>query len=145
MADIKYHDFFAQLMSAKHDLVVSGDVCKLALYTTSHTPEIDNAVYADLANEHGATGNYALTGFAFTNTNNVVADDDSGDKATFDITEDAVWASSTIAAQYATLYNDTQTSPADPLICQFDFGSEKSSSSGEFRVQFNASGIMEIA
>lgn len=145
MADTKYHQFFADLMSKVHDLTATGDTCQLPLFTSSHTPNADATVYGGLSNEHGATGNYSTGGYVFTASNNSITDDDGNDKAIFDIGEDAVWASSTITARYAVLFNTTPTSPADPLICLFDFGSDKSSSSGEFRVQFNASGIMEIA
>ena len=42
--------------------------------------------------------------------------------------------------QYAVLYNDTPTSPADPLIGWWDYGSARTLQSGEsFTVDFNAS------
>jgi len=143
MADTKYHQFFTDLMLKVHDL--DADSFKLPLFTSSHTPEPDNTVYGGLANEVAAGGNYSTTGHAFTAAVGTVTDDDTNNKATFDITEDAVWASSTITARYAILFNDTPTSPADPLVALFDFTTDKSSSNGEFRVQFNASGIMDIA
>jgi hypothetical protein len=143
MADVKYHQFFTDLMKKVHDC--DADSFKLPLFTDSHAPNADDTVYGGLANEHAASGNYSTGGYAFTGGAGTVTDDDSGDKSTLDITEDAVWASSTISARYAVLYNDTPTSPADPLVGLFDFGSVKSSSNGEFRVQFNANGVMDIA
>ena len=42
--------------------------------------------------------------------------------------------------RYAVLYNDTPTSPADPLIGWWDYGSARTLQSGEsFTVDFNAS------
>ena len=49
--------------------------------------------------------------------------------------------------QYAVLYNDTPTSPADPLIGWWDYGSAQTLQSGEsFTVDFNASnGVFTLA
>ena len=49
--------------------------------------------------------------------------------------------------QYAVLYNDTPTSPADPLIGWWDYGSARTLQSGEsFTVDFNAStGVFTLA
>lgn len=49
--------------------------------------------------------------------------------------------------QYAILYNDTPTSPADPLIGWWDYGSARTLQSGEsFTVDFNAStGVFTLA
>ena len=108
----------------------------------AHTPEVDNTTYSTLANEHGATGNYATGGASITKANMAPTDDDTNNWAYFDITEDVTWASSTITARYATLYNDTHATKG--LICQFDFGSDKSSSNGNFTIQFNANGVIRL-
>lgn len=49
--------------------------------------------------------------------------------------------------RYAVLYNDTPTSPADPLIGWWDYGSTRTLQSGEsFTVDFNAStGVFTLA
>lgn len=49
--------------------------------------------------------------------------------------------------RYAVLYNDTPTSPADPLIGYWDYGSSVTLASGEtFTVDFDAgTGILTIA
>ena len=49
--------------------------------------------------------------------------------------------------RYATLYNDTATSPADALICWFDYGSSITLADTEtFTVDFNAStGLFTLA
>jgi hypothetical protein len=42
--------------------------------------------------------------------------------------------------RYAVVYNDTPTSPADPLVCWWDYGSSISCNDGEkFTVDFGAS------
>lgn len=49
--------------------------------------------------------------------------------------------------RYVVIYNDTPTSPADPLIAYFDYGSSISLASGEtFTCDFDASnGLLQIA
>jgi hypothetical protein len=49
--------------------------------------------------------------------------------------------------RYAVLYNDTPTSPADPLIGWFDYGSSISLANGEsFTVDFDATaGVLTVA
>lgn len=49
--------------------------------------------------------------------------------------------------RYVVIYNDTPTSPADPLIAYFDYGSSISLASGEtFTCDFDATnGLLQIA
>jgi hypothetical protein len=57
---------------------------------------------------------------------------------------DVSWASSTITARFAVLYKWTGNAATSPVICWVDFGSNQSSSSGTFEIQWNSSGIVEI-
>lgn len=44
--------------------------------------------------------------------------------------------------RYVYIYDDTPTSPADPLVCYFDYGSSITLLSGEtFTIQFSGSGL----
>lgn len=57
-------------------------------------------------------------------------------------------ASGTVAAfRYVVLYNDTPTSPADPLIGWYDYGSDLTLNNGEtFTVDFDGTnGVIQIA
>jgi hypothetical protein len=58
---------------------------------------------------------------------------------------DTSWANSTITARYAVIYKWTGNGMTSPVICWVDFGSNQSSSSGTFEIQWNASGIVEIS
>ena len=60
---------------------------------------------------------------------------------------DLTYGSATITARGALIYNDTAT--GDPAVCVLDFGSDKSSSSGNFTIVFpsddTSSAIIRIA
>ena len=48
--------------------------------------------------------------------------------------------------RYIYVYNDTPTSPADPLIAYWDYGSSITLNSGEtFTITFDAAGILTLA
>lgn len=55
------------------------------------------------------------------------------------------WPTSTITARLAVIYKWTGNPATSPLICWVDFGSNQSSSSGTFEIQWNANGIVEIS
>jgi len=145
MADLKYHDFFKQIMNKKIDCAAGGDTFRLQLHTATYAPSADHAVKADLTNEVPNGNGYTTGGYGFSPANNSLVDDDTGDKVVFDIAEDASWPASSITARYAILIDDTPTSPADPLVGLFDFGADKTTENGTFTVQFSANGIMTIA
>ena len=56
----------------------------------------------------------------------------------------STWSSSTITAQFAVLYYNTGTNANSPVLCFVDFGQNESSSSGDFTIAWNASGIATI-
>ena len=138
MADTIYNRFFANIMNKEVDL--EADTIKVALLSSSYTPNKDHNTWSDVsANEITGTG---YTAGGATLANKSVTQDDTNDQATFDA-DDVTWASSTITARYAVLYDDTLTN--DDLVAIFDFGSDQSSSSGNFTLQFNSSGIMALS
>jgi len=141
MSDVIYHNWFLQMMSKTVSMGVNGDTFNLALFTSSKAIEVDDVNYST-TDECPETGNYTHGGYAFTNTNNSVADDDANNWTIFTISEDATWSTATIAARYAQLYDATVT---NKLVCCFDFGADKTSTAGTFKVVFNASGVIKLS
>jgi hypothetical protein len=142
MADMMHHDFFRGLFVGEHDLTATtGDQLKLALFTSSLTPNKDDVTYNN-TNEVAGAG-YTEGGASLTKANYAPTDDDTNDLAYFDYTLDVTWSTSTITARYARLYNVNST-VANALICTYDFGSDKSSSGGDFTIQFDAGGCFKI-
>ncbi len=59
--------------------------------------------------------------------------------------DDVTWASSTITARYAVIYNATPATDATrPLIGYVDFGSDQSSTNGNFTITWDSTGIVRI-
>lgn len=139
MADQMYHEFYHQLFLAAHDLTTTtGSQLKVALMDTNHSAStVDDAIWTDVStNELPTAGNYTQPGLNVTKGNMVPSDDDSNDRAVFDITMDMVWSTATFSAYYAVLYNDDHAS--DGLICSYDFGGVKTASGGDFTLQFSS-------
>lgn len=146
MASFVYNDFKGQLFKGEHDLV-NHPIRVILLqdtYSASDADKQDNDVtYSDVsAYECPATGNYSTSGEAL--TSKAVTVDTTDNEAEWDAA-DVTWASSTITARYAALINPSVSGTnGGALICEIDFGSNKSSSSGDFTIQWNAEGILNL-
>ncbi len=115
----------------------TADRFKAMLVTSSYTPNFGTHDFkGDVSNEVSGTG-YDAGGKSLTS----VTLTQSGGTITFDAAN-LTWASSTITARGAVVYDDSLTN--DPLIAYIDFGADKSSSAGDFVLTFNASGIFTL-
>ena len=111
----------------------------VALLTSSHAFNADHNYWTTISgNETSGTG-YTAGGQAL--TTKTVTQDDTDDEGVFDA-DDTTWSSSTITARFAVLYDNTLSTK--DLICAFDFSSDQSSSSGNFTIQWNSEGIINI-
>jgi len=120
--------FKKELMEAKHNFLASGgNTFNLALYTSSATLGASTTAYS-ATNEVSGTG-YTAKGAALTNVNPTT----SGTTAFTDFA-DLTFSSSSITARGALIFNDTAS--GDPAVCALDFGADKTSSSGDFTIQF---------
>jgi len=117
----------------------TGATFKIALYTSSATLGATTTAYAT-TNETTGTA-YNAGGNSLTN----VTPTSSGTTAFTDFA-DTTWSTSTITARGALIYNSTQSNKA---VAVLDFGSDKSSSSGDFTIQFptadSSNAIIRIA
>ena len=117
----------------------TGATFKLALYTSSATLDAATTAYAT-TNETTGTG-YSAGGNSLTN----VTPTSSGTIAFTDFA-DTTFSTSTITARGALIYNSTQS---DKAVAVLDFGADKSSSSGDFTIQFptadSSNAIIRIA
>jgi hypothetical protein len=131
----KFEDFVEQLCKGVHQLHAAGHTLKA--YLSNATPSASaDAVKADLA-EISAGNGYTAGGEDAQNDMT-----ESGGTATLVGTKIVWTATGGAIAQfrYAVLYNDTPTSPADPLIAWWDYGSALDLATGEtFSLKFNNS------
>lgn len=104
----------------------AADSFKIALFTSSATLDASTTVYST-TNEVVGTG-YTAGGQVLT----VTGPTSSGTTAYLDF-NDITWSSSTITANGALVYNDTQ---GDKAVAVLAFGGDKSSSAGDFVIQF---------
>ena len=131
----KFEDFVLRLGEGVHQLHAAGH--DLFVYLTDNTPSASlDTVRADLVDVADGNG-YTDGGKDVTNTYT-----EASGTATLGGTT-IVWTASggTIGPfRYAVLYNDTPTSPADPLISWWDYGSSITLQNGEtFTVTIGAS------
>ena len=108
----------------------SGNTFKTALYTSSATMSASTTAYSS-TNEISGTG-YTAAGAALTNVNPTT----SSTTALTDFA-DLTWSSSTITARGALIYNSsTAAGSANRAVLVLDFGADKTSTSGDFTIQF---------
>ncbi len=123
--------FKQELMVGTHNFTTStGDSFKLALYDNNASFDASTTAYT-ASNEVANSGTYTAGGGALTN----VTPTTSGTTALTDFA-DITFTSATITARGALIYNDTAA--GDPSVIVLDFGSDKSSTSGDFQIVFPA-------
>ena len=135
----KINQFVQDLANKKHDL--SADTFKVML--TNSAPVATNMVKGDLTDISAGNG-YTAGGTAATITSSTQT---SGTEKW--ILQAVVFTATGAIGpfRYAALYNDTQTSPAKPLIAWWDYGSAVTLANGDtFTVAFDGTnGVLTIA
>lgn len=124
--------FKQQLLEGVHDFRASGgDTFKLALYTNSASFTAATTAYTS-TNEVANSGSYSAGGGTLTNVNPSA----SGTTALTDFA-DITFTSATITARGALIYNTTPAHTyTNPTVVVLDFGSDKTSTSGDFQIVF---------
>ena len=120
--------FKKEILEAVHNFKNSGgSTFNLALYTSSASLGASTTAYTT-SEEVSGTG-YTAKGAALTR----VDPSNSGTTALTDFS-DLTFSSSSITARGCLIFNDSAS--GDPAVCALDFGGDKTSSSGDFTVQF---------
>ncbi len=132
--------FKKEILEAVHNFKLSGgDTFKIALFTSSASLDATTTAYST-SNEVSGAG-YSAGGNTLTRIDPAT----SGTTAFTDFAN-TTWSSATITARGAVIYNSTDS---DKAVAVLDFGSDKSSSSGDFTIQFptadSSSAIIRIA
>lgn len=133
--------FKKELLEGVHNFKNSGgSTFNLALYTSSASMGAATTAYST-SNEVSGTG-YTAKGGALTRVDPTT----SGTTAFTDFA-DLTFSSSTITANGALIFNDTAS--GDPAVAVLAFGGDKSSTNGDFTIQFptadSSNAIIRIA
>lgn len=120
--------FKQELMTATHNFTNGANTFKLALYDNNASFDAATTAYT-ASDEVSNSGTYTAGGGTLTN----VTPTTSGTTALTDFA-DITFTSATITARGALIYNDTAA--GDPSVIVLDFGSDKSSTSGDFQIVF---------
>jgi len=150
--------FKKELLEGTHNFANGGNSFKLALFTNSQagndslggtSTTMDSTITnyntgGTSSNEVANSGDYVQGGLAL---GSQLVNGSKTQTTAFVDFGDLTYGSATITARGALIYNDTAT--GDPAVCVLDFGSDKSSSSGNFTIVFpsddTSSAIIRIA
>lgn len=147
--------FKAEILLAVHDFrATGGDTFKLALYTSSASIDANTTAYT-ATNEVSGT-NYSAGGGSLSNLGVVTSNNTASTGTGFTDFSDLTFANATITARGALIYNSTpsansnaNTTLTNAAVCVLDFGSDKTSTAGDFTIIFpaatNAAAIIRIA
>jgi hypothetical protein len=144
-------------MLAVHDFrLTSGDTFKLALYTSAASIDANTTAYTSSSEVSSSGTNYTAGGGTLVNLG-VTASNTSASAGTgFTDFTDLTFSNATITARGALIYNTTpsangtaNTTLTNAAVAVLDFGSDKTSTSGDFTIIFptatNTTAIIRIA
>jgi len=133
--------FKVEILKAVHNFTNStGNTFNIAMYDNSASFTAATTAY---------TATNEVSGTAYVAKGNTLVNVTPTSSSTTALTDfsDSTWSSSTITARGAMIFNDTAS--GDPSVIILDFGSDKSSSSGDFTIVFPtadaSSAIIRIA
>lgn len=118
--------FKQELLTGTHNFTnTSGNTFNIALYTNSASFTAATTAY---------TATNEVTGSGYTAKGNALANvtPTTGGTTAFTDFADSTWSTATITARGAMIFNDTAA--GDPSVVILDFGGDKTSTAGEFKI-----------
>jgi hypothetical protein len=136
--------FKAELLLGVHNFRnASGNTFKLALYTSSASIDANTTTYTTSQEVTGP--NYTAGGAALVNTGVTATNTNATAGTGFTDFSDLTFSLATITARGALIYNTTpsangtaNTVLTNAAVCVLDFGSDKTSTDGDFTIIFPA-------
>jgi hypothetical protein len=134
--------FKAELMLGVHDFRdASGDTFKLALYTSSASLDANTTAYT--ASDEVTGTNYTAGGGSLVNSGVSATNVNANTGTGFTDFGDLTFSNVTVTARGALIYNSTpsangtaNTTLTNAAVCVLDFGSDKTSTDGDFTIIF---------
>lgn len=141
MASQFYNSAKKKLVDGSIDL--DTDTIKVALLTSSYTPNIDSDdFFDDVSAYEVSSSGYSAGGSALANKS--VTQDNTNDLAKFSA-DDVTWSAVTFTARYAVIYKSTGTAATSALIAVIDLLVNKSFSAEDATLTWSANGILTFA
>jgi hypothetical protein len=120
--------FKKELLEAVHNFKNSGgSTFNLALYTSSASLGASTTAYT--TSEEVSGTNYTAKGAALTRV-----DPTTSSTTAFTDFADLTFSNATVTARGCLIFNESAS--GDPAVCALDFGGDKTSTAGDFTVQF---------
>jgi hypothetical protein len=135
-----YGNFLAKALNKEVDW--DSDTIKVALLSSSYTADQDAHDYFNDVSSFEISGTGYTTG-GVTLTSKTITYDSANNVIVLDAA-DTTWSSSTLTARYAVIYDSTGTASTSALIGYVDFGSDQSSTNGNFTITWDSTGIVRI-
>jgi hypothetical protein len=111
-----------------------SDTLKLTLHTSTYSPsQSGDATKSNATNELSTAGGYTAGGATLASK----AGSTSGLVFSFDAA-DVTWTGLSVTYRYGVLWDDTPTTPADPLIGYVDSGGDQTLNSTDLVFQWNS-------
>lgn len=142
-----YRTFKEDVMCGHHNLDTGGNTLKVAL-VVGHTPDtVNHNVWGDVSGDDATGTGYDAGGATLANQTVVetgTGTGTTGERGKFDA-DNVTWTGLNIAGTsasptHAILYNDSPTSPADPLIAYWEVTT--ATNGGDYTLAWNAAGIL---
>jgi hypothetical protein len=120
----------------------TGDTIKVALTTSSYTPNQDtHEFFSDVTNELAATGGYLAGGASLgTKTLNYAS---ASNEAQL-LAANTSWSSASFTTRNAIIYKSTGTNSTSLLMGYVQFGGDQTVSSGTFTIQWDTTGVLKV-
>lgn len=140
MANFIYNS--AKVSFGKAEIAWQTDTIKIALVTSSYTPDKDTHQYfSDVTNE--LTGGGYTTG-GYTLANCTVTPDNTNDRAVFDA-DDVSISGITNTFRYGVIYKSTGVAGTSRLIALIDLeGADVSLTNGQYTITWNTNGVFYL-
>lgn len=134
MANVFYDNAKKNLWNGNVNL--ASDTIKVALVTASYTPNAATHEFWSDASAYEASGTGYTAGGA-TLASKAVTADTTNHRGKF-AADNVTWSTATVTASGAVIYKSTGTASTSPLVGFIDFGGSKSSSAGNFTINWDA-------
>lgn len=127
------------------DAIWTSDTIKVALTTSTYTPDQDaHEFFSSVTNELATANGYTAGGLTLGTKS--VAYDATTNQTRF-IAANAQWtatAGNSITARKAIIYKSTGTASTSPLLGWVDFGADVTATGDNFTITWDATGVLRI-